>query len=339
MSVPHPQETNEGSPISDAQALIAALNRRIDGCEPRLRPYIDTTPVMNYPAPASGTVLVKCEHRQRTGSFKARGAVAKLLTLTGEQRRRGVIAASSGNHGLGVAYALSRLGGSGVVCVPEHASPVKVAAIEALGVTVRQLGTEPGETEKLTRAYAGRHGLTYISPYNDLEVIAGQGSIGVELDHQLGARPLHTVVVSVGGGGLASGVAAAIKARRPEVRVVGASPVNDAAMCASVGAGRVVTVDTAPTLSDGTAGALEPGAITLRLCAELVDDWILVDEQQIRDTLRQVIDRSHQLIEGAAAVAVAAALTTADARPDECVAVISCGANISSETLASALTR
>lgn len=324
--------------VSESEALVAALIERVDAVEPHVRPFIDTTSLIRYPASTSGTVLVKCEHQQRTGSFKVRGAIAKLATLSDEQRRRGIVAASSGNHGLGVAYALDRLGGSGLVCVPENASPVKVAAIEALGVAVRRTGSETGETEVWARAHAEENGMVYVSPYNDLDVIAGQGGIGLEIDRQLGPEHLDVVVVAVGGGGLIAGVAAAIKARRPHTRVIGASPANDPAMMESVTARHVVDVRAKPTLSDGTAGAVEPGSITLPLCVALVDDWILVEEPEIRQTLRDVIDRTHQLVEGAAAVAISAATSVADEAPaGHRIAVVSCGANISAATLSKAL--
>src|SRR5262249_7460661 len=149
-------------------------------------------------------LLLKCEHLQRTGSFKLRGALAKVSRLDDEQRARGVVTASTGNHGLGVASALALLGGTGFVCVPESASPVKVAAIRAAGTEVRVLGRQPGETELLARALAEELGCTYISPYNDLDVIAGQGTVGREIVAQLGDRGLDAIVVSVGGGGLIS---------------------------------------------------------------------------------------------------------------------------------------
>lgn len=333
--------TNRSScadPVSTPEVFVDGLAERIVSLEPQVRPYIDTTPLVNLPIEGPGVVLMKCEHQQRTGSFKVRGAVAKVLTLTGNQRDRGVVAASSGNHGLGVAYALNRIGGSGLICVPEQASPVKIAAIEALGVTVRRVGLETGETEIWARAHADDHGMTYISPYNDPDVIAGQGTIGLELDRQLGTDPIDVVVVAVGGGGLISGVAAMIKACRPQTRIVGASPANDPAMFAAVRAGRVVAVDALPTLSDGTAGAVEPGSITVPLCAALVDEWILVDEDQICGALAAVIDRTHQLVEGAAAVAISAAMSIAAGETSRRrIAVIACGANISASTLAAAL--
>ncbi|MGH3357613.1 MAG: pyridoxal-phosphate dependent enzyme, partial [Nocardioidaceae bacterium] len=280
-------------------------------------------------------VSLKSEHLQVTGSFKARGALAKLSAMSPEARDAGVIAASSGNHGLGVAYALSIVGGRGTVCVPENASPVKVAGIRRLGADVRTLGDESGETERLALEVAEAEGLTYVSPYDDLDVIAGQGTIGLEIVEQ--DADVDVVVVAVGGGGLISGIAAALKNRRPGVRVVGVSPANDAAMAASVRAGRIVEAEALPTLSDGTAGSVIPGAVTLDLCRELVDDWVLVSEQEIRDALRLVIDEHHQLVEGAAAAAVAGASQLGGELAGQRVAVVSCGANIAAATLARAL--
>lgn len=283
------------------------------------------------------TLLLKREHQQKTGSFKVRGALAKLSSLSEDERRRGVITASTGNHGAGFAYALDALGGTGIVCVPEGASPVKVAAIQRYGVEVRVLGEDPAETETLARMLAERERLPYVSPYNDLQVIAGQGTVGEEIVQQAGSRQVDAVVVAVGGGGLISGVAATVKSAWPGVRVIGASPANDAAMAASVRAGRVIEIEAQPTVSDATAGGVEDEAITLPLCTELVDEWVLVEEAQIRSALRLVIDTEHELIEGSAAVAVAAALQAGQGRAGQTIAVVSCGANISSAALAAAI--
>jgi threonine dehydratase len=275
-------------------------------------------------------ILLKCEHQQKTGSFKVRGALAKLLSLGEAQRDRGVVAASSGNHGLGVAYALSAVGGTGIVCVPEHASPVKVAAIRRYGVEVRVMGQEPAKTERLARRLAAEADMTYISPYNDLDVIGGQGTVGEEIVAQLGGRAVDAVVVAVGGGGLVCGIGAVIRSALPGVRVIGASPANDAAMAASVRAGQVVQVGALPTISDGTAGAVEEGSITVPLCTELVDEWVLIEEPEIRSALRFMIDTEHQLIEGAAAVALAAGLKAGRNCGGQAMVIVSCGANISS---------
>lgn len=307
-----------------------------------VRRHVAVTPLISLRAASESCdakVLLKCEHQQKTGSFKVRGALAKLWSLSDDERRRGVIAASTGNHGLGVAHALAALGGTGVVCVPEGASPVKVAAIRRYGVEVRVMGGEPAETERLARRLAASEQLTYISPYNDLSVIAGQGTVGEEIVRQAGDRPVDTVVAAAGGGGLISGVAAAAKSAWPGVRVIGASPANDAALAASVRAGRVVEVNTRPTISDATAGGVEEGSITLPLCAELVDEWLLIEETEIHSALRLMIDTEHQLVEGSAAVAIAAGLKTGRSRPGQTVVIVSCGANIAPDALAKAIAR
>jgi threonine dehydratase len=306
----------------------------------KIHDHVVVTPLIGLAAATEecGTeILLKCEHQQKTGSFKVRGALAKLLRLSDGQRDRGVVAASSGNHGLGVAHALFALGGKGIVCVPEHASRVKVAAIRRYGVDVRVMGQEPAETESLARLLAAEAQMRYISPYNDLDVIAGQGTVGEEIVQQLDGRAVDAVVVAVGGGGLISGIGAAIKSVLPEVRIIGASPVNDAAMAASVRAGKIVQVVALPTISDGTAGGVEQGSITLPLCSELVDEWVLIEEPEIQTALRFMIDTEHQLIEGAAAMAIAAGLKAGHSSVGQAMVIVSCGANISATALAEAI--
>lgn len=327
--------------MNGLSALAQQVAARTRELSPAIEEHVVLTPLTSMQAASElcgAEILVKCEHQQKTGSFKVRGALSRLLSLGGEQRERGVVAASTGNHGLGVAYALSVLGGNGIVCVPGRASPVKLAAIRRYGVQVEVMGADAEQTENLARQFAAARGMTYISPYNDLDVIAGQGTIGAEILGQLGGRPVHSVVAAVGGGGLISGIAATIKSARPGVRVIGASPANDAAMAASVRAGLVTQVSAAPTISDGTAGGVEEGSITLPLCTELVDEWMLIDEPDICSALRFVIDTEHQLIEGSAALAVAAALRAGRAAPGQTIAVVSCGANISADVLARAIT-
>ncbi|TWD79147.1 L-threonine ammonia-lyase [Kribbella amoyensis] len=313
---------------------------RAHAVAPRLREHLPVTPLSRFAAfseELGAEVLVKCEHQQRTGSFKARGSMAKILTLTDEQRQRGVVTASTGNHALGVGNALASLGGHGIVYLPENASPSKVAALRRFGLELRAEGTDSGILEPKARAYAAEHDLTYVSPYNDPDIIAGQGTAGVEIIDQLAGESLDAVVVAVGGGGLVSGVAAVLKQHFPELTVYGASPAQDAAMAASVAAGQIVQVEGHDTLSDGTAGSVEPGSVTFELCRDLVDDWVLVPEDEIRAALRTVIDTEHQLIEGSAAMAFAATRVRRAELAGKRVAVVSCGGNISSSTLVAAL--
>jgi threonine dehydratase len=320
---------------------LTELARRSTAIAPALRAHLEMTPLVPFEALSAELgvdVLVKCEFRQRTGSFKARGSLAKAMTLSPEQRAAGVVTASTGNHGLGVANAMRALGGRAIVFVPANASPVKVAALRRQGVEVHTRDADQGVVEGIARDHAIEHGLVYLPPYNDADVIAGQGTAGVEIVEQLAGRQIDALFVNVGGGGLISGVASVVKDHFPDVRVYGASPHNDAAMIASVAAGKVVQVPTEPTLSDGSAGNIEDGTITLDLCAALVDEWVTVSEAEIATELAAIIDTEHLLVEGAAGVAFAAARRYAAAHRGGRIVVLACGANIGSATLAGALT-
>lgn len=305
----------------------------------RLRPYVRQTPLELSLALSQTTgaeVWLKLENLQLTGSFKVRGALNKLLALSPEQLRKGVVAASSGNHGAGVAFGLAKLGAKGLIFVPQGASPSKLEAIRRYGAEVQVFGTSGEDTEVYARQYAHQQGMVYISPYNDPQVIAGQGTIGVEIAQQMAPLP-DAVFVTVGGGGLVSGIAAYLKSVHPGVRIIGCQPENDAAMLASVRAGQVVRVEAQPTLSDGSAGGLEPGTITLELCSTLVDHWVTVSEEAIKAAMRLFIETQHQLLEGAAGVALAALLEHSARYRGQKVVVVICGANIGLSALQTVL--
>lgn len=300
----------------------------------RIRPYARQTmvePSPYYSALGGGEVFFKCENLQHTGSFKARGALNKILAMSEEERARGAVTASTGNHGAAFSYALNQVGARGVVFVPETAAATKVEAIKRLGARVETFGVDPLEAELHARAYAEEQGMTYVPPYNDPFVIAGQGTIGVELERQVGR--LDAVFVSVGGGGLISGVAVYLKATMPGVQIIGCSPRNSQVMAESVRAGRLLDLPSLPTLSDGTAGGVEPGAITFPLCRDLVDDWVAVSEEEIAGSLRQFMRVHHMLIEGSAAVAIAGYLQIKQRFVNKRIAIILCGANIDLATL------
>jgi threonine dehydratase len=276
-------------------------------------------------------VYCKLENLQHTGSFKVRGALSKVLSLTDEESGRGVVAASTGNHGAAVAFALRKLRAPGTIFVPEDAVQSKVQAIRALGVEVRTFGRDSAETEVQARKYAADNGLTYVSPYNDPQVLGGQGTIGVELERQLAGS--DAVFASLGGGGLISGIAGYLKSVRPGVEIIGCSPENSQVMIQSVKAGEVLVLPSLPTLSDGTAGGVEPGAITFDLCRELVDEYVTVTEDEIVDALRLFVQAHHMLIEGAAAVAVASYIKMRDRFVGKNIVIVICGANISPDVL------
>jgi len=281
-------------------------------------------------------VYLKLENLQYTGSFKLRGAANRLMTLTPEQRAMGCVAASSGNHGAAVAFAMQKLGVDGVIFVPEQTSPAKVDAIKSYGGDVRFFGTDGLDTETHARQYAEQHDMFYLSPYNDAEVIAGQGSCGVEIAKQL--PHADVIYIAVGGGGLISGVGSVLKSHNPTVRIIGCQPEASAVMAHSIAAGHIIEEPSRPTLSDGTAGGVEPDAITFDLCRELIDEFVLVDEDQIATAMRQFIDLEHQLVEGAAGVALAAMTSQKEHLEGLKVVVLICGGNISRDTLKQILT-
>ena len=287
------------------------------------------------------TIAIKAEHNQLTGSFKLRGALNTVLGLSPAQARAGVVTASSGNHGIGVATA-ARLGRAPcTVYLPMGASPSKVAAIEAQGAVIETVdSTDAYQAEIEARTEAERVGAIYISPYNHPAIVAGQGTIGIEITDDAptaGLTHIDAVVVAVEGGGLISGIATWLAEHSPDTLVVGASPANDASMIASIQAGHIVDAPAVPTFSDGTAGGIEPDTITFESCRDLVDEWVTIDEADIAAAVATMIDDHHQLIEGSAGVALAAGIGFGRHHPDSKVIVVSCGANVSSSRLAEML--
>ena len=310
------------------------LARAIVDADARIRPLVRTTAVeFSHTLSEEGNaqVSLKLENQQLTGSFKLRGATNRLLMLTEEERRRGVVAASSGNHGAAVACAAAHLGTRALIFVPEFAAESKVRAIRARGAEVQHHGEDCVITEAHARAFATEHGMTYVSPYNDPAVVAGQGTVGIELHHQL--KDLDAVFVALGGGGLISGIASHLRGVGRNVEVVACSPAHSAVMHASLGAGSILDLESRPTLSDGTAGGVEPGAITFDLCRELIDRSVVVEENEIADGVRRMVTDHHTLVEGAAGVAVAGYLQERSRYEGRSVAIVLCGANIDPRVL------
>lgn len=306
----------------------------VEQAESRIRPHIRQTilePSPYYSKLSGATVHLKCENLQHTGSLKVRGATNKLLLLTDAERARGVVAASTGNHGMGVAHALNRLGAKGLVFVPENAARAKIQAIRRMGTEVRTRGGDTVEAEASARQYADQHRMTYISPYNDPQVVAGQGTVAVELARQL--EGIDAVFVPLGGGGLAAGIAGFLSSVQPAAQVIGCSPENSQVMIQSVRAGKILERPSLPTLSDATAGGVEKGSITFGLCRKLVNSYRTVSEDEIASSLRQFIEAHHMLIEGAAAVAIAAFLADRERFAGKQVVIVLSGANIGLDTL------
>jgi threonine dehydratase len=294
----------------------------------RIAPLVRQTPVEHW---GETGAFLKLEHLQHTGSFKFRGASNKIAMLTPQQAAAGVVTASNGNHGLGVAAAAQMRGIAAEVFVSAHVSAAKARRIEAMGARLHCAGDDPLTAELTARQAAGTSGRVFISPYNDMDVMAGQGTIAVELERQVPG--LDAVFVAVGGGGLIGGVGAYLKAVSPQTEVVGCWPENSPVMHQCLQSGGIVEVEERPTLSESTAGGLEPGSVTFEVCRRTIDRSVLVSEDEILRAMRMVLETEHWVIEGAAGVAVAAFLREATRWQGKKAAIVICGRNVSAEVL------
>ena len=274
-------------------------------------------------------VHVKWECDQTTGSFKLRGALNKLRSLPPADRAKGVVSASTGNHGLAISHA-AKLEGIGLMLfLPETVAAVKKTRIEALGVDVEVAGESCDRAVAIAREFAARHGRVFVSPYTDRDIVFGAGTTGLEL--AAGLSRFDDVLVPVGGGGLIAGIAGYLKAVRPGVRVVGVEPETSAFMAASLAAGRLVGIDERESVADAVAGGIEPGSITFPLCRDLVDAIEVVPEALIVRALALVRERHGRMIEGAGALPVAALLHAPEQWAGRTVVVVASGGNISPE--------
>lgn len=306
----------------------AALAAEVTRAAERLRGHVLHTPLVPCPwlsEELGADVRWKLENVQHTGSFKLRGATHALLTMAQEQRARGLVAASSGNHGLGLARAAQQLGVPAEIFVPSTTPAKKREAILRYGASVQVHGDDCVVTEAHARAVADESGRTYVSPYNDATVAAGQGTVMHELLQDW--PDVDTVYVALGGGGLISGMAAYGKAQRGDVQFVGCSPTASPAMAECVRRGAIVDVPCGDTWSDSTAGGVEAGAVTFGWCRELVDRFVDVEESAIEQAMRDALVHQHLLVEGAVGVAIAACRADVERRGNH-IAVIVCGGNL-----------
>ena len=308
----------------------------IMAAEKRIRPHILTTPL--FPSYylsglSGGQVYLKLESEQYTGSFKARGALNKILATPKSAQKRGFITASTGNHAQGFARALQIAEAAGTIYLPETASPAKVAALRSYPVDLQFHGKDPLTTELYAQKVAKETKQIWVSPYNDPLIIAGQGTMGVEIFQQT-ATPIEYVLGCVGGGGMMSGVATALKTLSPATQLVGCLPENSPEMYLSVQKGSVVVIEEPlDTLSDGSAGGLEVDSITFDICRSLIDSYCLTSEKEIAKSIQLIAEKHHKIIEGAAGVAVASFLKEIEKYKNKTVVIIICGANITMEKL------
>jgi threonine dehydratase len=320
----------------------AALEVTLAGVErarARIRDFIFLSPCLRSAELTRMTgqeIYLKLDNLQRTGAFKERGALNKILTLSDAEKRRGVIAASAGNHAQAVAYHATQRGIRSQIVMPLMTPLVKVAATAAFGAEVVLHGANYDEacTEALLRA--GREGMTFLHPFDDPEVIQGQGSIGLEILEQV--PNIEAVVVPIGGGGLIGGVACAIKETNPKVRVIGVQTERLPSMLRAAEAGEPVTVPAEATIADGIA-VRRSAERTLRLVERYVDELVAVDEEEIASAILVLLEREKTLAEGAGAAALAAVLRHKSSLTTERTAVLVCGGNIDVSLLAKIIER
>ena len=320
------------APTPDDLPLAITLDDILAARE-RIAPYIHRTPLLSSRmlGGISGTELwLKAENLQRTGSFKIRGALNSVLQLTPEQRTRGIIAFSAGNHGQGVAQAAALVGARCVIFSPETAPALKVAAMRGYGAEVR-FAPSMAEIEARMDAYRVKHGLHYVHPFGDLATIAGQGTLALELFED--QPELDAIVTGVGGGGLLAGIAVAARALRPTTRVIGVEPEGAPTVYAALRAGGPVPLPRIATLADGLAAA-RTAPLTYQVIRRLVDDVVLVSEEQIREALILVLQRTKLVCEPAGVAGVAAILArSAGIASGARVAAVLSGGNIDLTTL------
>ncbi|MBA3451058.1 MAG: pyridoxal-phosphate dependent enzyme [Chloroflexia bacterium] len=299
----------------------------------RIAPYIHRTPIVESRTLSQMTrtrLGLKAENLQRTGAFKARGALNAILRLTQAERDRGVITLSAGNHGQGLAYAAQLAAVHCVVFMPEHAVPTKVAAVKAYGAEAH-FAPSMETVFAIMDEYREAHGLHYVHPFGDPDIIAGQGTVGLEILED--SPDVETIAVCVGGGGLLAGIAVAAKAIKPGVRIVGVEPEGAPVVTRSLVAGYPVTIEKITTIADGLAAPFA-APTSQRLIERYVDDVVIVTDDEILVALRLLLERTKMLVEPAGAAATAAFLTGRAGVPPNTrsVATLS-GGNIDFENL------
>ena len=314
------------------------VKREVEAAGKRIRGHILETPVENSPVLSrmgNCRVFLKLENAQLSGSFKLRGAMNKYLSLSPEEQQGYLVSASSGNHGAAFAYTLDKFGGKGVIYLPETVSPAKLEALNMYRIAIELYGNDGIQSETLAKNTAREQKRIFVSPYNDPQIIGGQGTIGIELFRQIDT--IDAVFVPVGGGGLMSGIAGYMKQIDDSISIIGCQPENSKVMYESLQAGKILELESKPTISDGTAGGIEPGAITFDLCKKYVDDFVLVTEDEIINALRLILEKHYLLVEGAAALQVAAFLKTKEQYAGKDVALILSGKRIGLDAVKSVL--
>ena len=304
------------------------IKKEVIEAENRIRKHIRETPLEFSPYLSqlgSCRVYLKPENIQLTGSFKIRGALNKYLSLNEKTRKRGLITASSGNHAQGIALASQHLGVSAKVVVPKNISELKLSKIKQYNVDIIQEG-DFDEIETKARTVSVQENMTYISPYNDINIIAGQGTITLEIYKEL--EEVNIIIVPIGGGGLISGIALAAKLLNPNIKIIGVQTKGASTMYESWKAGKIVNIEESNTLAEGLLGGLESDAITFEIILKYVDEIVLVEEESIKKAINLLWKIEGQIVEGAGATVVAYILEAKKKLRNKNVVAVISGGNI-----------
>lgn len=319
--------TAEGDRQAAPPAAVALS--AIEAAAARVAGRVERTPLVASPSLSrlcGQPVRLKLETRQPIGAFKLRGAMNAVLALTVDQRWHGLVTASTGNHGRAVAYTARELGLAATICMSALVPTNKVKAISSLGAEVRIVGRSQDDAQIEVERLVAEQGLTPIPPFDDADVVAGQGTIGLELIEDL--PELACVLIPLSGGGLAAGIAVAVKALRPSARIIGISMERGAAMAAALSAGRPVDIVEEETLADSLGGGIGlANRVTFALCRDLIDEVVLLSEAEIAAGIRHAALVENEIVEGAGAVGIAA-LLAGKVSPEGPTALILSGRNI-----------
>ena len=301
----------------------------------RIKSFIRKTPLEYSPylsEMCDCNVYLKLENQQVTGSFKSRGALNKILSLSDEEKLKGVLTASTGSHAAAVSYALAIADATGEIFMPENVSELKVQNLKQYEkVKINLFGKDSVDAEKEALRQAQLQDKVYVSPYNDEEIIGGQGTAAYEIIEQL--PKVNSILVPVGGGGLISGIGGYAKEENEDIEIIGCQPENSAVMYHSVQAGRVLDMPSLPTISDGTAGGIEEGSITFPICQKYVDSYHLLEESEILNALGILLKYHQVMAEGAAGLSVAGLIKNKEHYKKKNVVLIICGNKMSLELM------
>ncbi len=313
-------------------AELVDVRKEVLAADKRIRPYVIETPVdhsIYFSELISGTVHLKLDLYQTTGSFKFRGATSKIMSLSEEELDRGIVSASTGNYALAIGQAMKNIGREATIYLAKDVPESRIELIASHGLNIVIYGDEAWDAEKKAREVAGTEGKIYVSPYNDPAVLGGQGTCGLEIEKQV--KDVDTVIFSCGAGGLLTGSGGYLKSGNPDINVIGVSPENSPIMYESLRQGEMIEMGITQTLADTCAGGVDLDTITFGLCQKYVDEIALVSEEEIKMGIKILFEQHRLVSEGSAALSAAYLLKNKEKFKGANVVLVVCGKNIGIE--------